>query len=71
MGVPPAILERLHREIDAVLQSEEVKRQLAAQGVQTGAMSSAAFAGFSAWRPPCLETQASALARVRLYTVTS
>ncbi|SPU51587.1 Bug family tripartite tricarboxylate transporter substrate binding protein [Bordetella trematum] len=45
-GVPPAILERLHREIDAVLQSEEVKRQLAAQGVQTGAMSSAAFAGF-------------------------
>ncbi len=45
-GVPPAILERLHREIDAVLQSEEVKRQLAAQGVQTGAMSSAAFAEF-------------------------
>lgn len=45
-GVPPAILERLHREIDAVLQSDGVKRQLAAQGVQTGAMSSAAFAGF-------------------------
>src|SRR6266699_2224293 len=32
---------------------------------------SAALAGVSANRPPCFATQASALARVRLYTVTS
>ena len=45
-GVPADILEALHREVDSVMQSDDVKQQLAAQGVQTRSMSAAEFTGF-------------------------
>jgi tripartite-type tricarboxylate transporter receptor subunit TctC len=43
---PPAIVERLNRELAAVLTSEEVRDKLAEQGAVAGSGSAAAFAGF-------------------------
>jgi tripartite-type tricarboxylate transporter receptor subunit TctC len=43
---PPAIVERLSRELDAVLRSDEVRDKLAEQGAVPGNGSPAAFAGF-------------------------
>lgn len=45
-GVPSDVLALLHREIEAALQSADVKQTLAAQGVETTAMSSAEFSAF-------------------------
>jgi tripartite-type tricarboxylate transporter receptor subunit TctC len=43
---PPAIVERLSRELDAVLRSDEMRDKLAEQGAVPGNGSPAAFAGF-------------------------
>jgi tripartite-type tricarboxylate transporter receptor subunit TctC len=43
---PPAIVERLNRELAAVLGSDEVHDKLAEQGAIAGSGSAAAFAGF-------------------------
>ncbi|HEY4958237.1 MAG TPA: tripartite tricarboxylate transporter substrate binding protein [Caldimonas sp.] len=43
---PPAIVERLSRELDAVLRSDEMREKLAEQGAVPGNGSPAAFAGF-------------------------
>jgi tripartite-type tricarboxylate transporter receptor subunit TctC len=43
---PPAIVERLGRELDAVLRSEEVRDKLAEQGAVPGSGSPSAFAAF-------------------------
>ena len=43
---PPAIVERLSRELDAVLHTEEMKEKLAEQGAVPGSGSASAFAGF-------------------------
>jgi tripartite-type tricarboxylate transporter receptor subunit TctC len=45
---PPAIVERLSRELDAVLRSDEVRDKLAEQGAVPGSGSPAAFASFVA-----------------------
>src|SRR5882672_10567142 len=45
-GVPPAIVERLHKEITAVQESDEVKKQFASEGAQVVQMSSPEFAAF-------------------------
>jgi len=43
---PPVILERLSRELDAVLRSDDVRDRLAEQGAVPGSGSAVAFAGF-------------------------
>jgi tripartite-type tricarboxylate transporter receptor subunit TctC len=43
---PPAIVERLSRELDAVLRSDEMKEKLAEQGAVPGSGSAPAFAAF-------------------------
>jgi tripartite-type tricarboxylate transporter receptor subunit TctC len=43
-GTPPAIIEKLHREVIAVLQSEETAKQFAADGAEPRIMSTADFA---------------------------
>jgi len=45
-GTPAAIVEKLHREISAVLDSSEVQERFAAQGAQTVRMSPAEFDAF-------------------------
>jgi tripartite-type tricarboxylate transporter receptor subunit TctC len=45
-GTPPAIIEKLHQEISAVQNSEEVKKHFASEGAQVVQMSSAEFAAF-------------------------
>ena len=45
---PPAIVERLSRELDAVLRSDEVRDKLAEQGAVPGSGSPGAFAAFVA-----------------------
>jgi tripartite-type tricarboxylate transporter receptor subunit TctC len=45
-GTPAAIVEKLHKEITAVQDSEEVKKHFATEGAQVVQMSSAEFAGF-------------------------
>jgi tripartite-type tricarboxylate transporter receptor subunit TctC len=45
-GTPAAIVEKLHKEITAVQDSEEVKKHFATEGAQIVQMSSAAFAAF-------------------------
>ncbi len=45
---PPAIVERLSRELDAVLRSDEVRDKLAEQGAVPGSGTPAAFATFVA-----------------------
>ena len=45
-GTPPAIVEKLHREITAVLGSPETQRQFAADGAEIRHMSSAEFGTF-------------------------
>ena len=45
-GTPPAIAAKLHEEISAVLDSAEVQKQFASEGVEPMRMSSAEFAAF-------------------------
>jgi tripartite-type tricarboxylate transporter receptor subunit TctC len=45
-GTPAAIVEKLHKEISAILESPEVQKQLAAEGAEAVPMSSAAFGDF-------------------------
>jgi tripartite-type tricarboxylate transporter receptor subunit TctC len=45
---PPAIVERLSRELDAVLRSDEVRDKLAEQGAVPGSGAPGAFASFVA-----------------------
>jgi tripartite-type tricarboxylate transporter receptor subunit TctC len=45
-GVPPAIVERLHKEITAVQNMDEVKTVLEREGAQTMPMSTADFAAY-------------------------
>ena len=47
-GTPPAIAAKLHEEISAVLDSVEVQKQFASEGVEAMRMSSAEFAAFMA-----------------------
>ena len=47
-GTPPAIVEKLHKEISAVQNSEETKKQFATQGAEIVQMSSAEFGAFMA-----------------------
>jgi len=47
-GTPQAILDRLHGEIEALLQSPDVERQFAAVGATPAVMTSVAFAEFIA-----------------------
>jgi len=47
-GTSPAIVERLSRELDAVLRSDEVRDKFAEQGAVPGSGSPAAFASFVA-----------------------
>ena len=42
----PAIVEKLHKDIAAVQNSDEVKKQFASEGAQIVQMSSAEFAAF-------------------------
>jgi tripartite-type tricarboxylate transporter receptor subunit TctC len=45
-GTPPAIVEKLHKEISAVQNSEQTKKQFAAEGAEVVQMSSAEFGAF-------------------------
>ena len=45
-GTPAAIVEKLHKEITAVQESDEVKKHFASEGAQVVQMSSAEFAVF-------------------------
>jgi tripartite-type tricarboxylate transporter receptor subunit TctC len=45
-GTPPAIVERLHKEIAAVQDNDEVKKVLEREGAQTMPMSTAEFAAY-------------------------
>ncbi len=45
-GTPAAIVEKLHKEITAVQNSDEVKKQFASEGAQAVQMSSAEFGTF-------------------------
>jgi tripartite-type tricarboxylate transporter receptor subunit TctC len=45
-GTPPAIVAKLHKELTAVQDSAEVKKQFATQGATAVQMSSAEFAKF-------------------------
>jgi tripartite-type tricarboxylate transporter receptor subunit TctC len=45
-GTPPAIVERLHREISTILDSPALQRQLSSDGAEVVHMSSAAFGEF-------------------------
>lgn len=45
-GTPQAIIEKLHREITAVLETPETQKQFAADGADIRQMSTAAFAAF-------------------------
>ena len=45
-GTPAAIIDKLHQEITAVQNSDEVKKQFASEGAQAVQMSSAEFAAF-------------------------
>jgi tripartite-type tricarboxylate transporter receptor subunit TctC len=45
-GTPAAIVDKLHTEITAVQNSDEVKKYFASEGAQTVQMSSAEFATF-------------------------
>src|SRR5882672_1353781 len=45
-GTPAAIVEKLHKEITAVQESDEVKKQFASEGAQVVQMSSPEFAAF-------------------------
>ena len=45
-GTPPAIIEKLHREVTAVLNAPETQRQLAADGAETRPKSTAEFGRF-------------------------
>ena len=47
-GTPPAIVEKLHREISAVQNSEQTKKQFATEGAEIVQMSSAEFGAFMA-----------------------
>jgi tripartite-type tricarboxylate transporter receptor subunit TctC len=47
-GTPPAIVEKLHKEITAVQNSEQTKKQFAAEGAEVVQMSSAEFGAFMA-----------------------
>jgi tripartite-type tricarboxylate transporter receptor subunit TctC len=47
-GTPAAIVEKLHKDITAVQDSEEVKKHLATEGAQAVQMSSAEFGSFIA-----------------------
>src|SRR5262245_2038157 len=47
-GTPPAIAARLHDEITAILDSAEVQKQFASEGVEALRMSSAEFGAFMA-----------------------
>ena len=48
-GTPAPIVDRLHKEIAAVLSSPDVQKKLAAEGAQVVHMSSAEFGEFQAW----------------------
>jgi len=45
-GTPAAIVEKLHKEITAVQNSEEVQKHFASEGAQIVQMSSPEFGGF-------------------------
>jgi len=47
-GTPAAIVEKLHKDIAAVQETDEVKKQFASEGAQIVQMSSAEFAAFIA-----------------------
>jgi tripartite-type tricarboxylate transporter receptor subunit TctC len=47
-GMPPAVVERLHAEIAAALQTQSVQDRLATVGIVPGAMTQPQFAGFVA-----------------------
>jgi tripartite-type tricarboxylate transporter receptor subunit TctC len=47
-GTPPAIVEKLHKEITAVQNSDQTKKQFAAEGAEVVQMSSAEFGAFMA-----------------------
>ncbi len=47
-GTPPAIVEKLHKEISAVQDSEQTKRQFATEGAEIVQMTSAEFGAFMA-----------------------
>ena len=47
-GTPAAIVEKLHKDIAAVQESDEVQKQFASEGAQIVQMSSAEFAAFIA-----------------------
>ena len=47
-GTPPAIVEKLHKEISAVQNSEQTKKQFATEGAEIVQMSSAEFGAFMA-----------------------
>jgi tripartite-type tricarboxylate transporter receptor subunit TctC len=47
-GTPPAVVERLHKELAVILTSEETKKRLAAEGAEAVQMSSAEFGTFVA-----------------------
>ncbi len=45
-GTPPAIVAKLNKDIAAIMQSPEVQKQLANQGLETTSMTPAQFSGF-------------------------
>ncbi len=47
-GIPPAVVARLHAEVEAALKLPQVQERLAAVGIQTEAMSQPAFVEFVA-----------------------
>jgi tripartite-type tricarboxylate transporter receptor subunit TctC len=45
-GTPPAIVERLHTEVDKILKMPDVQERFATLGIEPGNLSSQAFAEF-------------------------
>jgi tripartite-type tricarboxylate transporter receptor subunit TctC len=45
-GTPPAIVARLHKEVDAILRSSEMRERLASEGSETAPTSPQEFAQF-------------------------
>ena len=45
-GTPPAIIDKLHREVVAVLRSDAMRKEFAAKGIETGGNSPQEFAKF-------------------------
>ena len=45
-GTPPAIIDKLHREVVAVLRSDAMRKEFAAKGIETGGNTPQEFAKF-------------------------